>query len=145
MHRTAPQPLVLISLIMLSVGCNRQASESPDRRGVSEVGEVRITVDFGDGRTAETVLRDVQPGTTVEALMRRTDAFGHVRITGSGTTAMVQSIDGVEMHGGKGWLYQVDGRWAERGIGQTRVDPGSEILWRYGKFDTATAGDGAGS
>lgn len=103
-----------------------------------------MVFEFGDGNISETVLRDVQPGTTVEALMRRVGS-ADVRLTGSGTTAMVQAIEGVEMQGGQGWLYQVDGRWAQRGIGQTRVDPGSEIRWRYGKFETATAGDGAGS
>ena len=135
-------------LAFFSGGCGPAApdpSAPPSSSGGSDqVGQVRMQFDFGDGRVVESVLPSVQPGTTVETLMRRVTEVP-IQLSGSGTTALVQSIDGYGMSGGQGWLYQVDGQWAERGIGQTTVKPGSEIRWRYGRFDTATAGDGAGS
>jgi len=128
--------ILVFATLVGSLGCGRSAPPPPASVPEAAGGTIAVVFSFGDERPE--IVREVavdQPR-TVEAVMRKIDAPA-IELSGSGTTAFVRSIEGLETTAGRGWLYEVDGQWAERGIGQTTVSPGSEIRWRYGEFATA--------
>ncbi|MEO1619070.1 MAG: DUF4430 domain-containing protein, partial [Planctomycetota bacterium] len=73
-------------------------------------------------------------GETLESVMRKIEDR-QIEISGAGTTAFLQSIDGVGNEGSKGWTFKVDGEFAMQGIGSTELNPPAEVIWSFGGFD----------
>jgi hypothetical protein len=53
---------------------------------------------------------------------------------GSGQSAFVTSIDGVENQGadGQNWTYSVNGQMADRSYAVYELKPGDQVLWTFG-------------
>ncbi|MCM2371742.1 DUF4430 domain-containing protein [Aporhodopirellula aestuarii] len=79
---------------------------------------------------------DVAEGATVEDVMKEIQS-PEIVIVGSGLTAFIQSIDGVETDGSRGWTYTIDGEFATEGIGSTEVTPGQTIRWQFTTLEEA--------
>ena len=56
------------------------------------------------------------------------------QIRGSGETAFIESIGGIEPSDGEGWLFKVDGEFAMQGVGSTKLTPPSKVRWSLGTF-----------
>ena len=93
-------------------------------------GTVSIELESGDGRATFEVM-DVAAGPTLESLMRSIYQV-HVSIQGSGLTAFVDGIDGQSTSGSEGWTFEVDGEFANEGIGSITLTPPTTITWSYG-------------
>lgn len=55
-----------------------------------------------------------------------------ISIRGSGQTAFVDAIGGQSTSPGKGWTFQVNGEFANQGVGSTTVTPPATIRWSFG-------------
>jgi hypothetical protein len=77
---------------------------------------------------------DVAAGATLEDVLRSTDDFP-IEISGSGTTAFVNSIAGKSTSASEGWTYTIDGERAPAGIGSTTITPPTTVRWTFSGAD----------
>jgi hypothetical protein len=99
---------------------------------------VHVVVDFDDGVEKHFTRIPWREGMTVADALD--SASEHPRgiefeLRGSGATAFVRSIDDLSGEGFSGkkrnWLFQVNGRTADRGCGVWKLDAGDQVLWRF--------------
>ena len=111
-----------------SPSADRPQSEIP----VPAEGQVVIVVETSTGRSIQTI-GEIAAGTTLEAVMRQATELNIV-LTGTGTTAFVHQIGEVQTGLREGWTYEVDGEFANVGIGQYQLTPPSIVRWSYGEM-----------
>ena len=97
---------------------------------VPQERQVVVVVDAPDGTVIQ-VVEDVEPGSTLESVLRKATELEMV-ITGASETAFVHQIAGVETGFREGWTYEVDGEFAKVGIGQYELQPPTVVRWTYG-------------
>lgn len=56
--------------------------------------------------------------------------------SGSGETAFVKAIDGVENEkaAGDNWTFKVNGKLGDRSSGVFELKPGDDVVWRFGAY-----------
>ena len=124
-------------------GCGTATVEAPVVTGDQEVSPdaapvtIIIRSDVGE---KEFEVPQIAPGTTVESIMRAVKEVPVV-IEGSGMTAFVNSIDGVETGANEGWTFKVNGDFAKQGIGSTMLVPPATLTWTYSTFSEASEND----
>jgi Domain of unknown function (DUF4430) len=95
--------------------------------------KVELSIDFGAGRQKNFEAIAWNDGMTVADTM---NASSGVKITqkGSGQSAFVTSIEGVENQGadGQNWTYSVNGKIADRSYAVYELKPGDRVLWKFG-------------
>jgi hypothetical protein len=97
---------------------------------------VALAIDFGNGATREFGALPWKPGTTVGDLLREAGRF-HPALEfaerGTGDMAFLTSLDGVanDPSIGRFWIYEINGRIAERGIGAQSLEAGDRVLWVF--------------
>ena len=98
---------------------------------------VRLTIDYGDG--VQKVFAGIpwQEGQTVLAALEAAGKHPRgikVEHRGTGATAFVTSIDGQKNEGtGRNWLYEVNGKPANKSCGVWTLKAGDQVLWKFGK------------
>ncbi|MEM6469463.1 MAG: DUF4430 domain-containing protein [Planctomycetota bacterium] len=128
-------PAVLLILLVV-LGCGSSSTVAPDvdaEAASKETGDVHLVFRFPEADAIEVDVSDVETGATLESVMRRLDL--PIEMSGSGTTAFVQSINGKSMDSNKGWTFTVDGEFASQGIGSTTLTPPTEVIWSFGGFE----------
>ncbi|WP_197455449.1 DUF4430 domain-containing protein [Stieleria neptunia] len=120
---------LLIGLI--AIGCGQTP---PPPAADAAVGEVTLEIQPDDSISETIQVPDVADGTTLEAVMRMVEQVP-VSVSGSGSTAFVDSIGEVKTDAGQGWTFKVDGAFANQGIGQTVLHPPTTVTWSYGAFE----------
>ena len=103
---------------------------------------VQMVVDFGDGVEIHFTRLPWKEGQTVADAVALTDARPHgakfTRI-GAGETMLVTQIGDVKNEGGgadrRNWLYQLNGKLAENGIGAQTLAPGDIVLWKFNRHE----------
>lgn len=105
------------------------ASASPQ----SAREKVTLGIDFGGGRLKNFDAGAWHDGITVAELMKRAPGLNIVQ-RGSGESAFLTSIDGVENQGdaGHNWTYAVNGKSADRSFEVYKLQPGDQVLWTFG-------------
>lgn len=128
---TAMRRLFLLLLMAIFSAVNATAQE-PEKK------VVQLTIDYGDGvQKTFTGLEWKEKQTVLDVLQLaekhpRGIKFKH---RGSGATALVIAIDDVaNKAGGNSWLYEVNGRLADRSCGVYEVEPGDKLLWKFGIY-----------
>ncbi len=97
------------------------------------VGTVRVLIQID----SETEPKDLEipwrKGTTAFDALLALKAQGiEIRHRGSGATAFVESIDGVENTGsGRNWLFYVNEKKGKQGSGASTLQAGDVVLWTY--------------
>ncbi len=99
-----------------------------------------VAVDFGDGRLREYDDVPWREGMTVrDALSAAAEASGGVRFSqrGSGESAFLTNIDGVENEGagGRNWTYTVNDKLGDRSFEIYPLSLGDRVLWRFAAQD----------
>ena len=143
MRRRSPLEISLCFLLtLLLVGCQSADEGSDNQRVVDAIasgeevvtGTVTLRIIADEKETVEVELPDIAEGESLESVMRNFKDCP-VEISGSGTTAFVQSIDGLSTSGSEGWTFKVDGEFANQGIGETTLSPPTTVEWSYGGFE----------
>jgi hypothetical protein len=122
--------------VMLQVA-SREASAPLAEQPATQT--VSLSVDFGEGRRREWPTIRWRDGLTVaDALAMATgpdDASEPLRFVqkGSGSSALLTELADVpnEGAGGRNWIYQVNGKHADRSFAVYELQAGDEVLWRY--------------
>ena len=131
--RSIAAPIVLLSIICLS-GCDSSAELPAEMQ--RDTGTVQLKVDFGEDKRAKMIDVVCSPESTVLLTLERAQNMKKLKVefTGSGETAFIKSIDGVENEGagGKSWTYKVNGKLGDKSAGIYKVGPADEIQWTFG-------------
>ncbi len=94
--------------------------------------KVVLSIDFGGGRKTEFAAIAWHDGMSVADLMK---AWPNIAIKqkGSGESAFVTEIDGVENQGadGQNWIYSVNGQIADRSYAVYNLKSGDQVLWTF--------------
>lgn len=125
-------PLLISIAFVIAPGCGKQAPPEADAGIGTTLGGGTVTFEFDLGDRTETIAVDqVQPGESLEAVMRSMDQIP-ITINGSGTTAFVHQIGDVATSSSEGWTFKVDGEFANQGIGNTELHPPTTVSWSFG-------------
>jgi hypothetical protein len=104
----------------------------------AESQTVSVVIDYGDGVQKHFTALAWKDGMTVLDAMQA--AREHPRgialeSRGSGTRTMLTRIDDLANEGaGRNWIYRVNGKLADRGIGAYKLKLGDTVLWRFEKY-----------
>ncbi len=140
-NRFRPLFCVLLGAVLLGAsGCGGSTTpvEPPVIEDYIPTGEVTLEFVIDEDTTKSYVVDNVAEGSTLEALMGNLSA-PKMEIGGEGTTAFVNSIEGVSTNATHGWTYTVDGEFATKGIGTMELNPPTTIVWKYTTFEEAMA------
>lgn len=99
---------------------------------------VRVVVDYSDGAEKHINAIAWKAGMTVLDAMDAAGKHPHgiaMKFRGKGATALLTRIDDVENEGaGRNWVYRVNGKMADRGMGVFELQSGDAILWKFEKY-----------
>jgi hypothetical protein len=131
--------VVATAVTCLTVGSAERVCAGEKTPETVTLETVTLIVDYGDGvqkRLTDVAWRD---GTTVLDVLKF--AQRHPRgITfsyrGSQATALLTKIDDLENQGGRGlnWIYQVNGKLADRSFAIFQLQAGDTILWKFDRY-----------
>jgi len=124
---------VLSAFLVLLGGCYRSASVA--ERSSQTTGTVTIEI-VTEQDTQSIEFHDVATGTSLEQIMRKVEDVP-ITVQGSGMTAFVDKIGDLSTGSGDGWTFEIDGQFANQGIGNTKLSPPTTVTWRFGDFDSA--------
>lgn len=126
--------LALVGLCAVRAAAQEPAKVLPP----AEEKVVALTIDYGDGvQKSFAALPWKEKQTVLDVLQAaekhpRGIKFKH---RGSGATVLVTAIDDLaNQGGGKSWLYEVNGKLADRSCGVFEVQPGDKLLWKFGDY-----------
>jgi uncharacterized protein DUF4430 len=135
---------LLLALVLGAIVCSQVArlrhepSENNINRPVPITGEnpeqkVELTIDFGRGKRKNFEPIAWHADMTVADAMNASSGV-NIAQKGSGESALVTAIDGVENQGSHGlnWTYGVNGKMADRSFAVYELKPGDRILWTFG-------------
>ena len=129
---------VLLTLPFLA-GCDTSgAGSAVAERGDKVAGTVDLEVNFNSDKRAVSVKIPCSSDSTVFSIMERARNLGDLKFesSGSGETAFIKSIGGVENGGATGdnWIYRINGELGDTSVGVCELKPGDKIQWRLGKY-----------
>ena len=148
-HRPQLRVLPWVGLCLLAVGCGGSppseatavadnspdvavaADPAPSESSDKKTGTVRFEFTV-DGNTETLEVEDVAEGTTLETVMRGIEDPA-IKMRGSASTAFVESIGENATTGTKGWVFEIDGEFANEGVGSIELEPPVTISWTYGE------------
>jgi hypothetical protein len=133
--------VVLVAMLLLRNGGIRTATTDsgaapPNEPAGASQETVVLSIDFGDGRLQELEPVAWRSGMTVRDLTRETRRENrNLVVKGSGASAFLASLDGVENEGadGRNWMYQVNGEPGDRSFAIYELAPSDRVLWTFGK------------
>ena len=124
-----------VALVLPQGGVRLNAAEP-------EANTVRLVVDYGDGVEVHFKALAWREGTTVLDALLAAKAHPHgvsFKRRGSGRSALITAIGGAKNEGGgaqsKNWIYYVNDKQAEVGVGAHALAPGDVVLWKYQVYD----------
>jgi hypothetical protein len=134
-NRTKGLP-VLCALVVGSLVAGGSGVEADDATKPGPT--VKVVVDFADGVEKHFTRVSWTQGMTVLDAMNTVAKHPRgieVRYRGRGSTTLLVRIDDLENEGnGRNWIYRVNHKLADRGIGAYRLASGDTILWRFEKY-----------
>jgi len=116
-----------------AIGCD--SSKVPDELARA-TGTITLEVDFGGTKRSKSIHVVCSPDSTVLSSLERAQNTEDLKVkfSGSGETAFVNSIDGVEGKGADGgnWTFRVNDQLGDKSAGIYEVKPGDRISWIFG-------------
>lgn len=133
-HRTSVHSVCLLLLLM---GCHGSAvaqTKSTD----DDPQVVRMIIDYNDGCQKHFTAIVWRKEMTVLDVLRAAERHPRgirARVRGKDSTAFLTEMDGLKngQANGRNWIYRVNGKLGDQGIGKRIVSRGDTVLW---KFDT---------
>ena len=118
-------------------------ADSPPQRLPAEAGSTmggacELVVRFNGRATDQQFFVACPDPATVLTILEKAERAQQIEfsVSGSGDTAFITSIGGVENEKGAGdnWIYQVNGKLGDKSSGVFGVQPGDVIQWSFGKY-----------
>lgn len=130
------QPTLIFALVISLVACNpNQENQAQDQAEVSYPGEVSITIQDGKSKSRLTVL--VAEKSNLLSIMeaQKIEQKLSFEVKGEGDMTFVESLNGVKNEGPgddkHNWLFAVNGRLANQGIGQLQISANDSVTWCF--------------
>lgn len=124
------------ALLMFAAGAAGMVwgQAAPDKEGQT----VRVVVDYGDGVEKHfTRIPWHETMTVLDAMKTAAEHPRGIRVEyrGRGSLSLLIRIDDLKNEGsGRNWIYRVNGRLADRGVGTYPLKPGDTVLWKFEKY-----------
>lgn len=100
---------------------------------------VTMAAEGSDRQLPTLVVPLTQQQTVFEALQQAAelDQRWHFAYQGSGAKAFLTELGGQPSDAATGryWQYELNGRHAQRGIGEQVLQPGDRVLWKFGPYE----------
>lgn len=129
-------PIAILLIFTATLACKQEEPE-PEAKSA---GPVTIQIDLPDAQKTREI--DVEHASgTVFALMQKASEKNLLSFEyeGEGEKAFIQSIEGVSPEGdtkeSRYWIYAINGKLANTGVGSQTVNPGDTIRWCYLSYD----------
>ena len=129
-NRTILPLIVLIALSGFAMACERKAPVD------GKAGTVRVAIITGE--TTQNHTTEVPASSTVLDAMQNLQTSGALTfgMQGAGTEAMIDAINGTRNgEDGPYWIYAVNGKLADRGVGLLSANGGDQIRWCYLSYE----------
>jgi len=130
---------LLAALFACLVGIALQGSPLPAR--AQSAPSLRLVIDYGDGVLKIYERLPWSKGNTVLDVLNAARASPHgitFTYTGSGATAFLTQLDGVQNEGGgsaaKNWQFWVNTTYADKSFGVFEVQAADTVFWRFATF-----------
>jgi Domain of unknown function (DUF4430) len=137
-----PALLAILSLALLSAIGHGPVVERAQAADAAATKTVEMVVDYGDGVQIHYTALPLREKMTAFDAVTAASAHPHgVKFVwrGAGATAFVTQIGDVKNEGGgaksRNWLFSIDGKESEVGVGDAVLKPGDVVLWRFGVLD----------
>ena len=124
--------LTLSFLTLVFLGCGRSVPVADRTDETAEPGTVTLVI-IGESETNSIDVPNVPSGTSLETVMRSVTEIP-IKLDGSGTSAFVDAIGDQRTNSTGGWTFEVDGEYANQGIGNTVLTPPTTVTWSFGDF-----------
>jgi hypothetical protein len=112
------------------------AAEEPKKAETTPT--VTVIVDYGDGVQKHFTALAWKEGQTVLDALRSAEAHPRgiqLEVSGTGAKAFLMKIDNLENEGrGRNWIYRVNGKKADSGMGVRQLAAGDSVLWSFEKY-----------
>ena len=99
---------------------------------------VKLTIDYGDGVQKVFVALPWKEKMTVLAALQAAEKHPRgIKLThqGSGERVLVTAIDDLKNEGrGRNWIYEVNGKLADKSAGVYELLAGDSVLWRFATY-----------
>lgn len=127
--------LITAFVLLLPIGGDRAAIQAADEPATT----VSLTVDYGDGAQKMFTALPWREGLTVLDAVRAAEKHARgikCEVRGAGETAFLVKIDDMknEGGGGRGWMFRVNGKLGDRGLGVYPLKAGDAVLWKFEKY-----------
>ena len=103
---------------------------------------ISVIIDYGDGAELHLPALKWRRDLTVLGALQATSKHPHgveFRSRGSGAYTLVTQIGDLKNEGaedrGRNWIYRVNGKKADVGVGAYELRPADTILWRFERHD----------
>ncbi|MEQ9363732.1 MAG: DUF4430 domain-containing protein [Leptospirales bacterium] len=127
------------AILTIALAASVGACDGNDQTERAPGGTVQIRVELpnGDARDIQT---EVGSGATMLAVMQQLQANGALSFgsAGEGEDTLIDEIAGVKNGAPNGpyWIYAVNGRLANQGVGRLRIAGGDQVRWCYTLYET---------
>ncbi|MCB1138025.1 MAG: DUF4430 domain-containing protein [Leptospiraceae bacterium] len=137
----------ILALAFLALACGPAAEKTTEN---SNTKTVRLEVEMPSSDRDPYAENIEFSGGTVLALMQEAQKSGlKFTYSGEGEKAFINSIQGIKPSGedekSNYWIYAVNGKLANQGVGATEVNPGDSVRWCYLSYEQRkSCANGAG-
>lgn len=128
----------VLMLLLLGLASARAAvpAAAQDLSKLPPEKAVQLTIDYGDGVQKTFAALEWKEKQTVLDVLQLAEKHARgikIKHRGSGATTLVTAIDDVaNQASGNNWLYEVNGKLADRSCGVFEVQPGDKVIWKFG-------------
>lgn len=132
--RTEKLALLSLSILIAANGLGQSACAADE-----SAKTVSLVVDYGDGVEKHFTALAWREGMTVLDAMQAAEKHARgikFELRGLGETAFLTKIDDIknEGGGGRGWMFRVNGKLADRSLGVFPLKAGDAVLWKFEKY-----------
>ena len=124
--------------ILCSAWFMTAVATSDDPIPAKEPNRVTLVIDYGDGVQKHFTAIAWKEGLTVLEVMRTAQAHPRgirCEFQGSGATTLLTKIDDLSNEGrGRNWLYRVNGKLADTGVGVRQLAARDSVLWKFEEY-----------
>ncbi len=130
---------VLLLILIYRTSQPPAAEAEPKETGLKTGGVVQLAQQRPDEPPQTAEIAHTEGMTVLQATLAA-EALGDAWAAswrGDGEMALLESLGGIDSQGADGlnWQFEVNGRYADRGAGAYRLEPGDSILWKLAPYE----------
>ncbi len=125
--------LLVLTALLLVAGSSIQSAAQTETKPAAQT--IKLIVDYDDGVEKRFTRIRWKEGMTVLSAIQTAQKHPRgirVKYRGKGATAFLYELDGLANEaGGRGWLFRVNGKLADRSFALVSLKAGDTVLWEF--------------